>query len=198
MNEPPRSARPYRMDARARAAAETGRRILDAAVSLFDELLYDQMTLTDVAARAGVTVQTVLRRFGAKDELFAAVARDRSPVARRERDTATVGDVGRAVAALAEDYERVGRHTLHLLAQERRTEAIAAVVEAGRRYHRDWVAHVFAPQLDILDPGTRQLRHAQLVAVTDLYTWKVLREDMALDADRARAALASLVERILG
>jgi AcrR family transcriptional regulator len=84
--------RAYRMDRRARAVEETGRRILDAAFAAFGEDLYDQVSLQHVAARAGVTVQTVIRRFGSKDELYAALARWRSEQIRTARDATPVGD----------------------------------------------------------------------------------------------------------
>jgi AcrR family transcriptional regulator len=61
------------MQVRAQAREETGQRILATAQQLFGELLYDQVSLQAVAERAGVTVQTVLRRFTSKEQRFAAV-----------------------------------------------------------------------------------------------------------------------------
>ena len=66
--------RPYRMRARAEAAAETGRRILEAVIELHRERFWDQVSLEDIAERAGVTVQTVIRRFGNKERLIDAAA----------------------------------------------------------------------------------------------------------------------------
>jgi hypothetical protein len=67
--------RPYRMRARAWAAEATARAITAAARALFAERAYDEVSLPAIADRAAVTVQTVLRRFGSKEELFAAAAR---------------------------------------------------------------------------------------------------------------------------
>jgi AcrR family transcriptional regulator len=67
-------ARPYRMVARAEAAAATAERILDAAIEVFWETPGEQFSLDEVARRAGVTVQTVIRRFGGRGGLFAAAA----------------------------------------------------------------------------------------------------------------------------
>src|SRR5260370_42666326 len=64
--------RRYRMVARAEAAATTAERILDAAVEVFWELPTDQISLDEIARRAGVTVQTVIRRFGGREGLLAA------------------------------------------------------------------------------------------------------------------------------
>jgi AcrR family transcriptional regulator len=66
------------MVARAKAAEATRGKILESARELFAELPYDRVSLDAVAARAGVTVQTVLRRFGSKEDLLAAVAAWRS------------------------------------------------------------------------------------------------------------------------
>ena len=62
MNTTPK--RPYRMTARAESAARTGERIIDAAVEMFSEEPSRSISLDGVAHRAGVTVQTVIRRFG--------------------------------------------------------------------------------------------------------------------------------------
>src|SRR5919202_4501274 len=85
-----RNKRAYRMGARAEAAEETRLRILDAVIGLHMERYYDQVSLEDVARRAGVTVQTVLRRFGSKDRLLdAATEVTRGRVA-GQRDEAPV------------------------------------------------------------------------------------------------------------
>ena len=81
--------RVYEMRSRADAAAATGERILDAAEALFWELPLDQISLDEVARRAEVSVQTVIRRFGGKDGLIDAAAErargavDRTPARRR-------------------------------------------------------------------------------------------------------------------
>jgi AcrR family transcriptional regulator len=188
--------RVYRMVARADAAEATGERILDAARELFSELLYDQVSLKAVADRASVTVQTVIRRFGSKESLFAAVARRRSLQIRQERDEAPAGDVAAAARNLVASYERWGDEQLHLLGQERRTGAMAEAVASGRRYHRSWVERVFGPWLSDLPGQERKRRAAELVAVTDLYTWKILRRDLAFSRAETEAAMRDLVERL--
>ena len=51
--------------------------------ALFAERPYDQVSLPAIAERAGVTVQTVLRRFGSKEDLFAAAAHQQDHIDRR-------------------------------------------------------------------------------------------------------------------
>src|SRR5258705_10972035 len=112
--------RAYRMGARGEAAAETARSILRATMDLYTERFYDQVSLEDVAERAGVTVQTLLRRFASKDELISAAAEASRRMIRSQRDEAQVGDIAGAAKALIETYETHGIRVLRLLAQEER------------------------------------------------------------------------------
>ena len=140
--------RPYRMRARAQAAEATAAAIIAAARALFAEGAYDEVSLPAIAVRAAVTVQTVLRRFGSKEELFAAAARERSDEIRADREAAPAGDIMHLVA----HYERWGDEQAHLLAQEARVPAIRAITDACRRYHRDWITRAYAPALTELPP----------------------------------------------
>src|SRR5690242_5062374 len=65
-----KTKRTYTMTARAEAAEQTRVRIIRTAFELQAEKLTTEISLEDVAARAGVSVQTVLRRFGSKAALF--------------------------------------------------------------------------------------------------------------------------------
>jgi AcrR family transcriptional regulator len=185
--------RPYRMVARAEAAQATARAVTSAARRLFAELPYDEVSLATVAVDAGVTVQTVLRRFGSKDKLFAAAARERSQEIRAEREAGTPGDVSH----LVEHYERWGDEQLHLIAHEVHTPAIRTVTDAGREYHRAWVARAYGPSLDAFPEPVRRRKLAQLTAVTDLAVWGLLRRDLALGPRETKAAIKELVAACL-
>jgi AcrR family transcriptional regulator len=185
--------RSYRMTARAEAAEATAWAIIAAARALFAERPYDQVSLPVIAERAGVTVQTVLRRFGCKEDLFAAAAEQRSGQIRADREAAPPGDLTHLVA----HYERWGDEQAYLLAQEARVEAIRAITDAGRRYHRDWVSRAYGPALATLPPATRRRKLAQLTAVTDLGTWRLLRRELGLGQDQTAAAIAELVDACL-
>jgi AcrR family transcriptional regulator len=185
--------RPYRMTARAQAAEATAQAIIAAARALFTERPYDQVSLPVIAERAGVTVQTVLRRFGSKEDLFAAAAQQRSGQIRADREAAPPGDVTHLVA----HYERWGDEQAYLLSQEARVAAIRAITDAGRRYHRDWVTRAYGPALAEVSPATRRRKLAQLTAVTDLGTWRLLRRELGLSPDQTTAAIRELVDACL-
>lgn len=190
--------RPYRQQARAEAAAETGRRILEAALALYAERWIDQLTLDEVAARAGVTTQTVLRRFGSKDGLLAAAGDELERRVSEQRLAAPVGDVAGAIRNLLDHYEAVGDLVLRGLAQEGRHPPLRALMDRGRHFHHAWVARTFAPQLTAASGEARERRLAQLIAVTDVYVWKLLRRDRGLGRAAAELALRELIDGVTG
>jgi hypothetical protein len=82
----------------------------------------------------------------------------------------------------------------HLLAQEARVPAIRAITDAGRRCHRDWIARAYAPALNKLPPAIRRRKLAQLTVVTDLATWRLLRQELDLGKDQTAAAIGELAD----
>ena len=185
--------RPYRMVARAEAAAATAERIMDAYVELFNERPSDQIGLDQIAALAGVTVQTVLRRFGSKEKLFAATTRRESERVRDDRFVVTPGDVTGAVANLIDHYEEMGDFVMRMLAQEESVPAIKAITDNGRLLHRDWCEKAFAPFLPPAGSDTGDRRRAQIVAICDVYTWKLLRRDSELSRRDTEQAIVEML-----
>jgi len=186
--------RPYRMGARAEATAATRRSITAAYLELFDERHYDEITLEMVAARAGTTVQTVIRHFGSKDELFTAAAKEVAGVEVPRRVEGPVGDVPAAVRSVVAHYERVGRWALRLLEQEDRFPALKEMTDYGREVHYASVERMFAPFLAAA--GDRRRLRGQLIALTDVYVWKLLRLDQGFGRRQTEAAMTEMVERL--
>lgn len=185
------------MGARAEAAAQTARDILAAAGALWRERALDEFTLQDIADRAGVSVQTVIRRFGSKDGVIeACIAVDASGV-EAERDVAPVGDVDGALEVLLGHYERDGDAVLRTLAQEDRLEAAKTIVAHGRQAHRDWCARVFAPYLPAPEAEGFAERLDAFVAATDIYVWKLLRRDLGYSASRTRRVTCILLKGLI-
>ncbi len=185
------------MVARAEATATTAESILDAAVEVFWELPTDQISLDEIARRAGVTVQTVIRRFGGRDGLLAAAVERESEKVRRQRNQAVSGDPAGAVRVLVDHYEVIGDRGLKMLAEEERIPALKSIVDQGRAIHRAWCARVFASALARCSGLKRERRLAQLVAVCDVYTWKLLRRDAGLSRRQTELAMGELLNPLL-
>jgi AcrR family transcriptional regulator len=185
--------RPYRQRRRAADAEAKTQRVLEAALELFAERPFDQITLAAVAERAGVGLQTLIRRVQTKDGLVRAVNAWIHPqvaAAMGEPDTADP----RAVAdAMARHNERWGALIDRTLRQEDSSPALAEGARVGREGHRAWIEAAFAGPLTSLPPAERRLRLARLVAVTGVELWLVLRRDHGLSAPEARDAVADLI-----
>lgn len=191
------NSRPYTSPLRERAAERTRERILDAAYERVSREYYDDVTLEQVAADAGVTVQTVLRRFGSKEGLIQAIIEARTPGVTAQRDAAPVGDIPRAVANLFDHYEEIGDLVMLLLRQEERVMPFGQVTAFGRAYHEEWVDRVFAPWLAARAGDERRVLHDQLVALCDTYVWYLLRRQQRLSRAHAQDAVAEMVTRLL-
>lgn len=189
--------RAYRMRARAEGVAETRTRILDAAVDAFWDALPDEVSLEEVARRAGVSGQTVIRHFSGKQLLFAAAVEHGTKKVERQRAEAPPGDIPATVRVLFDHYEELGDRVLRLLAEEQRMPALSEVVDIGRRSHRAWCERVFAPALARVSGVERKRRLAQFVSICDVYTWKLLRRDARLSRRQAELAMVEMVEPLM-
>lgn len=185
------------MGARARSAEDTRRRIREAAVQQLKQRLRTDIRLDDIAAQAGVTVQTVLRIHGSKAQLFRVAFDDVIEEMKPAFEGAAPGDVGAAVRASFDHYEEFGGVVIASLAEEHDPD-VAPVVAVGREMHREWVETVFAPQLGRVRKTERESLIDALVCVTDVYTWKLLRRDMARPREVAEATMRSMVDALLG
>ena len=189
--------RAYVQTARARSSERTAERILSAAYGRFTSAYYDEVTLDQIAADAGVSVQTVIRRFGSKEGIIRALTEVITRRVVSQRGEAPAGDLRGAVANLVEHYEAEGDMALHLLHQEGRVPAYAEVTGQGKRFHSDWCGRVFAPWLDRLSGVGRQRRMAQVVAICDVYNWYLLRRQRGLSRRQVEVALVELLEGVL-
>ena len=189
--------RVYRLGVRAETAAETARSILQAAIDLYGERFYDQVSLDDIAERAGVTVQTLIRRFGSKEHLISAAADASRGTIRTQRDETLVGDIASAAKALVETYEAHGDRVVRMLAQEDRVPAFRVLTDIGRAYHYEWVDHIFAPWLAKASRRERERLRAQIIAVCDVYYWKVLRRDLGMSSEATQRAVLHVLSAIV-
>jgi AcrR family transcriptional regulator len=190
-----KTTRRYTMTTRAEAAERTRLRILDATMTLAETRLVSQISLEDIAAEAGVSVQTLLRHFGSRAGLVDAARGHALGVVAEER-RAPVGDVDAAVRVVLQHYERRGDAVLVMLAQEHADAATREVTDSGRAFHRSWVEEVFAPLLPA-EPAAREEAVDLLVVATDVYTWKLLRRDRGLGTAMVERRVRALVRAVL-
>jgi AcrR family transcriptional regulator len=192
-SQAPAPRRRYQMAARADAAAATRERILAAARELFFQApSFDDVSLEQIAERAGVALKTVQRRFGSKDALLVECAQGE-----REERAVTPGDIAGITRVLAGRYEEQMDVVLRYLAAEPRVEAVAQVFEAARLGHWQWLEQAFAPHLPARRGQLRQQRVAELFAATEVYVWHSWRRRLGLSRELCQRALREMLEALV-
>lgn len=191
-----KTPRAYNMSARAVSAKRTRSRVLEAAVQQLKGRLRSDIRLDDVAAQAGVTVQTVLRLYGSKAKLFSSALDEVLLEMRRGLARAEPGNVAEAVRTWFDHYEEFGDVVITNLADEH-DPAVAPVVRIGRERHRDRVRNVLERQLRKVPADRRERVVDALVCACDVYTWKLLRRDMGRSRPEAEATMALMINSLL-
>src|ERR1051326_6589202 len=193
-----RPVRVYRQERRARQPDATTNRIVGATVELMRPVRrIADITLDDVARASGMTVRTILRRFGSRDgALEAALERLKAEIGHLRRPT-LAGDVDAAIASLMDHYEQIGDFNIRALEAEDQLAVAHRGLALARRYHRGWLTAVFAPQLAGLAAVSKERRIVALYAATDIYLWKLLRRDLKLDRRAAEETIGRLVRGVL-
>ncbi len=191
-------SRAYNQERRAQQTQENADRVAAAAVALVKRTKRTaDITLDDISHDSGVTVRTILRRFGSRDGVleaaFAAIKQEFQGYRRPTRP----GEVAAAVRTLLDQYERIGDLNIRALEQEHQLPLLHRALTDARQSHREWLEHIFGPQIDPLPPRQRNARLTALYAATDVYLWKLLRRDLKLDRTETEATVLRLVHGAL-
>jgi AcrR family transcriptional regulator len=172
--------RRYHSPHRTAQAAQTRQAILDAATALFNQKGWAATTIADIAAAAGVALETVYARFGSKANLL-----------ERALDVAIVGDQRAVPLAARAEFERLGTGTHRdrveataalLLNMNRRTarlgrtfqEAAASIPEVAVRW-RDLERRRYETTTDAIrliidrDPEPDEIATVWVLASADTY-----------------------------
>src|SRR3954452_13556910 len=100
-----RAPRGYRQEQRALTTHANTSRIVDATLTLIaDAPRVSQITLEDIARESGLTVRTILRRFGSRDRALEAGFMRLKEEFGRLRVPTPAGDLEAAVQSLVDQY----------------------------------------------------------------------------------------------
>jgi AcrR family transcriptional regulator len=190
--------RPYKQVARARAQERNRDALVDAALNQFYEGRWQKVSLEALAARAGVTKQTLLRHFGSKDGLLLQALLRGAEQVLDQRWSAPTDDIAGAVANLVDHYEAWGERALRIGAWQDGPAFLAKLSQTARQLHYDWVEYAFGTWLDRREGEARARRRAALIALCDVHTWRLLSHDLGLPRSQVRATLTEAIERVLG
>ena len=190
--------RTYQMQDRAEQVARNNRRIMDAFAALWLEMPLSELTLEKVAHRSGVTVRTILRKFGSREGLLQACVEDGGGFTAK-RMQVTPGDIPGALDALLEEYERMGDALVRTLTVEYEFPSTREMLHKGRMVHREWCAMAFGPFLPPDTSDSYETVLSAFIASTEFYLWKLLRKDLGKSPEQCRQiflfSLESLAEK---
>jgi len=193
----PQQSEPLRWLATKSAAATAGEAKIRQALENKVDLEYSgrplDQSLEDVARQCGLTVRTILRRFGSRDGVLEAVFAQLARQIVRDRPVTPPGDIDAALAALLHQYERDGDLNIKALDQESELPLLHKMMERGRAGHRAWLRRIFGPYMTHLDSAARTQRTNELYAATDVYLWKLLRRDLKVGKQQTAEAFRHLV-----
>lgn len=190
--------RTYRMTARAEATEATGQRVIDGMLARLRTTPYERIRIDDIAADAGVTPQTVIRRFGSKAALMTTTVERELQRIVEKRESALRSTPARTIRALVEHYDEYGSLILKTYSEAPLVPGLPEIVARGRSYHLDWCRRAFSTDLAPQpDDATRQRRVAQILAICDATTWRILRIDGGLSPEQTELAISELLTPLL-
>jgi AcrR family transcriptional regulator len=185
------------MGARAESAARTREKVLAAATRCFSEQDYDAVSLKEIAAAAGVGLQTVVRTAGSKEALFAEVA-ERFLMDMMARFSGTaLTDWRDALRAVLAFYERDGDRAMRVMAHEHRVPGVGLYIRRSRELQAAWIVAHHGQALEGLNESERKQRLAMVLTLTGGRCWYTLRRDHQLTQEQTYAALEEQLQAIL-
>lgn len=187
--------RAYRQTRRAEETEARRRKILESVGWLMLEGSYDDMTLAAVARRAGVSLKTVTRQFGSKEQLL----REAMGAAREEEEArrdVPAGDLEAVVEVLAARYDEMAEPIYRMGDVELRYDWLSDWVQMARESHLRWLAHAFSPWIPAEGPE-RERRLMSLFVATEIRSWWSLRNRLGQDRDAAAFVMRHTLEALV-
>jgi AcrR family transcriptional regulator len=178
-----------RTDGRNRRAAETRRKIIEAAKAMIDETS-EAPTVVGVAKRADVSVRSVFQHFGDVESLFVTVVdsvRDDLVVPPPTPSSKPLAErIDAVIDGLADIFDRI----VPLRVAAGHFASHPALIERGltsRGELRDATFEVFAPEFAQLSEQAREQLADAIGSALSLDAWIVLRRRDGLSVERAKA-----------
>lgn len=192
----PEKKRSYHMMERAEKVARNDRKIMEAMADLWLAMPLSELTLDKVAQKSGVTVRTILRKFGSKEALLKACIENERDRFTHKRTQVSPGDLPGILDALLEEYERMGDALIRTLTVEYEFPSTYELLENARAFHREWCAMAFEPFLPSEASKTYETILSAFISATEFYLWKLLRRDLGKSLKECRQIFLFTLESL--
>lgn len=189
-----------RTDGRNRRAAETRRKVIEAAKAMIAETS-TAPTVVAVAKRADVSVRSVFQHFGDVESLFVtvmdAIRKDVAAPAPTAANEPQVIRIASMVQNFADSFDKI----VPLRVAAGQFVGHPALIERGLASKRELRAatfQAFAPEFEALDEQAREELADAIGAALSLDAWIVLRRRDGLSFERATAVWRRTLSALLG
>ncbi|MGB4838816.1 MAG: TetR/AcrR family transcriptional regulator [Saprospiraceae bacterium] len=189
--------RTYNNTSRAKNADKSTINVIHTTGLLWTKYAINDITLEMIAEHSGLTIRTLLRKFGTKENLFeACLAYDAAHV-KKKRNMARKGDIGHIVSTLIENYEEMGDASIRTIFLEPDMEIARKIGQTGRETHRAWCAQVFEPFLPEQNANSYDMDLTTFITATEVYLWKLLRRDLGKSKEETIAIFTNLLRGLV-
>jgi AcrR family transcriptional regulator len=192
-----KTTRKYEMGVRTKAAEMTSKEIIRVVGELWIKYSIHEITLQMIAQNAGVTVMTILRKFGSKEGLFEAAIKTDTAGIQDVRNKSQAGNVNQAISILMKEYEYAGPAVIRTLAIENDLPVAAKILKKGRELHREWCQRIFAQYLPASNDKEYGITLGAFYAATDVYKWKLLRIDLGYSKEETEEIFIKTIRGII-
>jgi AcrR family transcriptional regulator len=192
-----KTTRKYEMSVRSKAAEMTSEEIIRVVGELWIKYSIHEITLQMVAQNAGVTVMTILRKFGSKEGLFEAAIKTDTAGIQDVRRESQAGNISQSISILMKEYEYAGLAVIRTLAIENDLPVAAKILKKGRELHMEWCQRIFAQYLPESNDKEYRIMLGALYSATDVYKWKLLRIDLGYSKEETEKIFIKTVRGII-
>ncbi len=188
------SARTYTQTTRRDQTQARRSQMIQAVFELIDRGSFAEVTLQGVADEAGVSLKTVTRHFGSKEQLLRQAMAEARETEEHDREV-PCGDIDAVCSVLALRYEGMAEQIYRMGDVELTYEWLSEWVQMARTSHRDWLAEAFDPWLPARG-REREDRLMCLFSATEIRSWWAVRHRFGYSAERTASIMKRQLEAL--
>ena len=173
--------------------SHTNQRIIAAVKELAKDFWLDEITLLQIAEKANVSIQTLFRHFGSREQLIQQSVHRISLDMLAKHALPEEVSVQSIVNNLIDYYELNGHWIIRLRSQAARLTEFEAFKTGWQNSHFQWVQDSFAIYLQALTTVSKKELEDTLFGLTDVHFWYVYRQELC----KSKQELNSIWVRIL-
>ena len=158
--------------------SHTKKRILAAVKTLAMDYWLDEITLFQIADKAKVSIQTLFRHFGSRDQLIRQAVNLISAEILMQHAIPEEVSVQSIVSNLIDYYELNGQWIIRLRSQAERLAEFDEFQAGWQNSHHRWIEDSFAIYLQALTTVSKNELADTLFGLTDVHFWYVYHHEL--------------------